>query len=182
MRLLFELDAKDYDPNGAVFYRPSVRGIIIRDGKVAMVHSLAYDYYKFPGGGMEPGEDQLATLIREVREETGLAVVPESARPYGWVRRVNRGHRPGEEVFVQENYYYLCDVLDRPGAQALTPKEQEERFVLEYVAPGVAVRVNEIAKTTVAWHKPTIGLMAAREAGVLRWLMKEGYLPEDEEK
>ena len=40
MRLLFEIDTKDYDPNGKAFVRPSVRGIIIRDGKVAMVHSL----------------------------------------------------------------------------------------------------------------------------------------------
>ena len=47
MRLLFEIDTKDYDPNGKPFVRPSVRGIIIRDGKVAMVHSLKYDYYKF---------------------------------------------------------------------------------------------------------------------------------------
>ena len=40
MRLLFEMDAKDYDPDGKVFSRPSVRGIIIRDGKIAMVYSL----------------------------------------------------------------------------------------------------------------------------------------------
>ena len=32
MRLLFEIDTKDYDPNGKAFVRPSVRGIIIRDG------------------------------------------------------------------------------------------------------------------------------------------------------
>ena len=44
MRLLFEMDAKDYDPDGKVFSRPSARGIIIRDGKIAMVHSLKYDY------------------------------------------------------------------------------------------------------------------------------------------
>ena len=55
MRLLFELDAKDYDLDGKVLVRPSARGIIIKDGKVAMVHSMRYDYYKFPGGGLEPG-------------------------------------------------------------------------------------------------------------------------------
>lgn len=37
MRLLFEMDAKNYDPNGTVFCRPSVRGSILRDGTVAMV-------------------------------------------------------------------------------------------------------------------------------------------------
>ena len=47
MRLLFEIDKKDYNPNGTCFIRPSVRGIIIRDGRIAMVHSLKYNYYKF---------------------------------------------------------------------------------------------------------------------------------------
>ena len=33
MRLLFQLDTRDYDPNGKAFVRPSVRGIIIRAGE-----------------------------------------------------------------------------------------------------------------------------------------------------
>lgn len=53
MRMLFEIDTKDYNRNGTVFERPSARGIIIKDNKVAMIHSLKYNYYKFPGGGRE---------------------------------------------------------------------------------------------------------------------------------
>ena len=34
--------------------------------------------YKIPGGGQEPGENYEQTLIREVKEETGLYVRPES--------------------------------------------------------------------------------------------------------
>ena len=56
MRLLFEIDTKDYDINGTAFVRHSARCINIKNGKVAMVHSLKYDYYKFPGGGIEKGE------------------------------------------------------------------------------------------------------------------------------
>lgn len=66
MRLLFTMDAKDYDSSAKPIIRPSVRGIIIRGGKVAAVHSLEYDYYKFPGGGIEKGENRLDTLLREV--------------------------------------------------------------------------------------------------------------------
>ena len=47
---------KDYDENAPRFERPSVRGIISREGKIALVHSLKYDYYKFPGGGCKKNE------------------------------------------------------------------------------------------------------------------------------
>ena len=39
MRILFEMDKKDYVPNGSVFSRPSARDVIIKDGKIAMVYS-----------------------------------------------------------------------------------------------------------------------------------------------
>ena len=71
MRELFILDKKNYNPNGSVGKRPSVRGIILRNGKIAMMHSQKYNYYKLPGGGIEPGESLEETLIREVREESG---------------------------------------------------------------------------------------------------------------
>lgn len=140
MRLLFEIDLKNYKEGGTVGRRPSVRGIILRDGKIAMVHSLKYDYYKFPGGGMEPGESQEAALIREVKEETGFAVAAESIRPFGTVRRVQKGLT--EDIFVQENYYYFCDVSAETGAQSLDSYEAEEGFVPEWVSLSEAIRTN----------------------------------------
>ena len=68
MRLLFTIDPKDYDPHGKGFVRDSARAVIVCGEKVAMVHSLKYDYYKFPGGGIEPGETLVDAVIRETRE------------------------------------------------------------------------------------------------------------------
>ena len=64
MRELFTIDKKNYNPNGSVGKRPSVRGIIVKNNCIAMMHSLKYDYYKLPGGGIEAGETHEATLIR----------------------------------------------------------------------------------------------------------------------
>ena len=36
MRMLFEIDTKDYDINGKAFVRPSARSIIIKDKKIAI--------------------------------------------------------------------------------------------------------------------------------------------------
>ena len=87
MRNLFTLDKKDYDESSPLYIRPSVRGIVIQKGKIAMVHSLKYDYYKFPGGGIEGEESQIETLIREVEEEAGLIVKADTVREFGRVRR-----------------------------------------------------------------------------------------------
>ena len=167
MRLLFEIDTKDYDPNGKAFVRPSVRGIIIRHGRVAMVHSLKYDYYKFPGGGIEAGESMEQALMREVAEESGLQVIPQSIREYGLVHRVQKDDRVG--IFIQDNYYFLCDVEPEPEAQHLDDYEAEERFTLEFVDPSHAIHTNRYVD-----HGPKDPNMVEREAKVLELLMQEG--------
>ena len=65
MRLLFPMDAQNYDPAWRVFQRDSARAILLRGGRAAMIYSRKYAYYKFPGGGIEPllpGYCGLATL------------------------------------------------------------------------------------------------------------------------
>ena len=56
-----------------------------------MVHSRKYNYYKFPGGGIEAGESYAEALCREVREEAGLQVKKETIREYGIVPRMEKG-------------------------------------------------------------------------------------------
>lgn len=169
MRLLFTIDTKDYDPNGKAFVRPSVRAIIRRDGRIAMVHSLKYDYYKFPGGGMEPGETQIDSLCRETLEESGLTVILSSVREYGYVHRVQKGDR--EDLFIQDNFYYLCETEETPQSQILDDYEAEERFTLEYVEPRWAIEVNRTHD-----HGPKDQMMLEREARVLECLMEEKLL------
>ena len=166
MRELFVLDKKNYDPNGSVGRRPSVRGIILRDGKIAMMHSLKYDYYKLPGGGIEGDESLEETLIREVREESGLIVNPESIEEFGYVRRIEKGKI--EEIFIQDNYYFTCEVEPATVSQALDDYEAEEQFVLEFVSTEHAICVNETADHFEKGEIITFQGMLERENRVLR--------------
>ena len=174
MRLLFTMDRKDYDDSMPRFVRPSVRAIIRRDGKIAMVHSLKYDYYKFPGGGMEQGEEQIETLIRETREETGLRVLTETARPYGRVYRAQNSGRG--DVLIQENYYYLCQASDGEESQKLDAYEQEEAFTLEFVTARHAADTNRRAADGHLAKDPIYAAMALREMRVLELLMEENMV------
>ena len=169
MRMLFELDKKDYIVGGSVFCRPSVRGIIVKNGKVVMVHSRKYDYYKFPGGGIEDNESKEDALIREVLEETGLCVIRESIAEYGQVYRIQKGEKA--DIFIQDNYYYLCRVEDNIKQQNLDEYEAEEGFVLEYVTPQLVADKNR--KSTVDKFSME---MLERDVKVLEILVQEGYL------
>ncbi len=167
MRLLFTMDLQDYDPTGSVFVRPSVRAIIVRGDRVAMVKSRKYNYYKFPGGGIEPSESRIDALVRETAEETGLTVRSETVRGYGYVHRVQKGDR--EDMFIQDNFYYLCEVAPSQNAQSLDDYEAEEGFTLEFVTPAHAIRTNREEN-----HGETDQIMLEREARVLETLMAEG--------
>ena len=171
MRLLFEMDLHDYAECTRSFVRNSSRSIIIRNGKVAMVHSLKYDYYKFPGGGIEAGENPVEAMIRETREEAGLTVILDSVKEYGLVHRIQKSDSDPAECFVQDNYYYLCDALDETVSQDLDSYESGEGYRLEFMDPQSAIQKNRNVKSS-----PYNGLMFEREARILEMLIAEKYL------
>ncbi|MBQ7990899.1 MAG: NUDIX domain-containing protein [Ruminococcus sp.] len=164
MRLLFEMDNKDYDPDGEVFRRPSARGIIFRDGRIAVIYSRRYKYCKLPGGGIEDGEDNITAMIREVREETGLIVKGDTVREFGYVHRIQKGKH--EPVFIQDNYYYFCEVEDRQEETELSQNEKEADFVPVFITLDEAIRINE----EYAEHNDNT--MIQRELRVLRLIME----------
>lgn len=144
MKRLFTINLKDYDPNGKKFYRPSVRGIIFdKDGNLAMAYSEKYHYYKFPGGGIEDGETHIEALTREIKEETGLTLMPESVKEFGEVLRMQNKNEAGEDIiFVQYNYYYTCEVEREVGEQDLDDSEKEAGFALKFVPIDEAIAAN----------------------------------------
>lgn len=171
MRVLFNMDKKDYDINGKAYIRPSARCIVIKDGRVAVVHSGKYDYYKFPGGGIEEGESPSDAAIREAREEAGLVIIPETMKEYGRVHRIEKYNKRGCDLLIQENYYYICDALPERLEPVLEPDEIEEGMTFKFEEPEEIIEVNRNRS-----HGPVDQNMLEREAKVIEFLKSESYL------
>ncbi len=169
MRNLFTIDLKDYNDTDVIYKRPSSRAIIINDGKIALVYSNKHNYYKFPGGGINESEDKIDALIREVKEEVGLIVIKNSIKEYGEVKRIQKSNL--NQIFYQENYYYLCDVENDLMKQNLDKYEQDEEFILKYVDPQTAIITNYNHQDNL-FRKTMID----RDAKVLEILVKEGII------
>ena len=76
-----------------------------------------------------------------------------------------------DEYFIQDNYYYLCDVEEGVRPQKLDSYESEEHFTLEYVKPETAILSNRTKD-----HGPKDPVMLEREARVLEMLLSEGLI------
>ena len=59
-------------------FTPSVAAIVLDGaGRILLQHRTDHDLWGLPGGLLEPGEHPAEAVAREVKEETGVDVVPE---------------------------------------------------------------------------------------------------------
>lgn len=166
MNQLFEIDIKDYKETDNVFRRPSARAIIFKEDKIALVYSKKEKYFKFPGGGIRGDEDKKEALIREVREEVGLVVIPDTIKEFGIVMRRQKSTVSEDTIFEQENFYYFCDVEDEAVSQELDDYESEAEFVLRVVDIDEAIAVNAAYSSADSFNE----VMIKREKRVLEMI------------
>ena len=128
MRRLLTLDARNYPPDMPELLRRSVRGIIFVDGRLMLIESC-FGEVKLPGGGVEDGESDCDALLREVREETGCEVIPESIVPFGEIVEKRLSDRE-PMVWHHISRLYFCDVKPERGECAYTENERRHGFHL----------------------------------------------------
>ena len=141
--------------------RHAVRAVIERAGNLLLLRSRAGDY-KFPGGGVEAGEDDHTALARELREECGRDLL----RMDGLVLVVRERRADLEDptrMFTMESRYYRCAVGEAATAPRLSSFEKDLGLMAAWVSRDDACTANEVAE---AEGHPWVG----RELAVLRAL------------
>jgi len=69
-------------------------------------------YWALPGGRAEPGETVEQTIVREVKEETGLDVAI--------IRKIGEYHEQGIQDGVEYDYFPACFLVKGVGGDAKT--------------------------------------------------------------
>ena len=119
--------------------RLAVRAAILREDRLLLVNAYPgqqSDLWALPGGGVEPGQSLPENLIREVAEETGLAIT------VGAPFLVNEFHDPASG-FHQVELFFRAELA---GGDAVRLEDPE----------GVVNRFRWVTQTELAGlrHKP----------------------------
>jgi 8-oxo-dGTP pyrophosphatase MutT (NUDIX family) len=100
---------------------------VVKDGRTLLHWHRRLQQWMPPGGHIEPDEDPVQTVLREVREETGLAaeIIPVSAKlPFPYPEQLPAPYTilvediPGpEEPHKHIDLIYFCRPLDGERAE-----------------------------------------------------------------
>ena len=117
-----------------------------KNGKIAMQCSKEGEY-KIPGGGMEAGETYVEALAREVKEETGLFIIPEKAVGLGEILEVRKDIFDDTKKFICHSLFYYCEETGEETPIHLTKSEIAKGYYLKWATP------QEIYDTNIAMEK-----------------------------
>lgn len=165
MRTILVLDEKNYTENMPVLERFGVRAIIKKNGLLAMQQSRTGEY-KIPGGGMDLGETIAQALVREVQEETGLVVIPESIVELGEILEVRRDIFDGNKKYIAHSMHFSCEVEEEMVETSMTESEKARGFHLAWADIDTIIETNERLMTE-KWQ--------FRDVEFLKWY-KENYM------
>lgn len=103
-----DFDGRPFEtPVSQLKWRPSAYGIIIQDDKLLLLRQV--NGYDLPGGGLELGETAEEAMIREVKEETGLAA--DNPRLIGIASSYFLAYKTTDKFYHGLLMYYACDYV-----------------------------------------------------------------------
>lgn len=119
--------------------------IVVAEGRVLGARSKGKDTYYFPGGKREPGETDAETLVREVKEELSVDILPDSIALFGTFEA--EAHGKAEGVMVKMTCYtadYTGDLSPESEIEEIAWLTYKDREHLSAVSMIIVDRLHEL--------------------------------------
>ena len=155
MKTLVTITDKDINPEyiekkkGSVKFRErqAARALLFdKDNKIALMYVSKSNYYKLPGGGVDPGENIEQGLRRECLEEAGCNI--NIGDEVGKIIEYRNYDQWGNDCLHQESYCYLAKVKGDKGTVNFDSGEIEEGFKLVWVSLDEALELLKKSQPT----------------------------------
>ena len=131
--------AAGYDPPMQVIDK--LAWVHIRDGRILGARSRGKDAWFLPGGKREAGESDEDAIVREIREELGVSLQPDSLRFLHVFEAQAHGRPEGVNVKM------TCYTGDYEGE--LSPMAEVEEIA--WLGPEDRERLSLVARIIVDW-------------------------------
>jgi len=170
LRLIKKLIHKDVDKlEGRIFERRASRGIILKGSKILLLYTKRYNDYSFPGGGIDPEEDLITGLKRELAEETGAKNV-EIISEFGYIDEYRPHYKPEYDLIHMVSYFYVCRIDDDLDDTKLEDYEIANGMDSVWIDIHEAIKHN---KEVIANQEESMGFSIERETLALELVVDE---------
>ncbi|WP_353892825.1 NUDIX hydrolase [Proteinivorax hydrogeniformans] len=170
MRLIKKLIHKNLDKlEGRTFNRRAARAIVLDGRKILLLYTKAYNDYSLPGGGVDPQEDIIEGLKRELAEETGAKNI-EVLSEFGYIDEYRPHYKPEYDLIHMLSYFYICKVDSQLGEINLEDYEVANGMAPVWIDINTAITHN---KEVMAKKEKSMGLSIERETFALELIAKE---------
>ena len=147
--------------------RHTARGVVLKGEEILLLYTERYDDYSLPGGGIDEGEDNIAGLTRELKEEAGGQGVRNVA-PFGRYDEYRPCHRSDADLIYMVSHCYTCEIDDELGETAFESYEIKNGMQPVWKNIHDAIRHNEEIMT----KSDKKGFSIERETFLL-WMIAE---------
>ncbi len=154
---------------GNPYKRRAARGIILNGSKILLLYTKRYNDYSFPGGGVEPHEDLVEGLKRELVEETGARDI-EVTDDYGIYEEFRPVRYEEFDFMHMTSYFYKCNIAEELGESKLEDYEIKNGMSPHWIDIHEAIAHN---RDVMSRKDEKMGLSIERETYVLELIASE---------
>lgn len=150
------------------FTRYATRAICINKKNILLLYTKRYDDYSLPGGGVNPNENIIESMKRELAEETGAQDI-KNIEPFGIYDEYRPWYKPDFDIQHMISYCFTCDVDLKLGTTFHEDYEKSNGMRPLWIDINQAIKHNE--QVILASNKK--GLSIERETFLLKLIAKE---------